>query len=83
MREPTNTNQEWNIKGADNCVRAVLSKRHDINHYYTSLEKYAPELGDGIWKHVTGSAVGHAKDKDRALDRIERLIDNEWKVYIK
>lgn len=75
---PDYTNQEWNIREADNCVRAILSFRHNIGHYYTSLEAYTTE---SIWKHVVGSSVGHSIDKVGALSRIERLLSGEWKFF--
>lgn len=81
--QPDYINYEWNIRGADNRVRVVLMERTSIGHYYTALERYAPELGDGIWKHVDGSSVGHGTRLSLAKERIAKLIDGEWKNLVK
>lgn len=79
---PNLINQYWYIKSADNQLRVVLSDRSLHHLYYTSLEKCCPELGDGIWTHVPGSACGHGTNEQNALARVERLVV-EWKDYIK
>ena len=69
---PDYTVQQWNIRAADNRVRAILTQRHDINFYYTSLEKLNNETSH--WEHIKGSSVSHTGSKNKAMERIERLI---------
>jgi ribulose bisphosphate carboxylase small subunit len=69
---PDYTEQQWNIRACDNRVRVVLTQRHDINYYYTSVERLNEETNR--WEHVKGSSVPHTESKQKAMERVEKLL---------
>jgi hypothetical protein len=83
LNDPDGIAAKWNIREADNLVRVVLFERPRHNLYYTSLERCARELGDGIWVHVPGSAHGHGNQFASAKARVNAFLNGEWESYLK
>jgi len=79
MTPPDGTIQHWRIREADNSVRICLTERHDIGHFYTSLEIYV--VGEN-WRFVEGSACAHGTDHSWAESRVRRLLDGEWESIV-
>jgi len=77
---PARITEVWPIRSAYNAVRAVLTRRTDINHYYTGLEVIDNEVGS--WDGVKGSAEPHTENRAQAEERILRLVNGDWKKYV-
>jgi len=54
-----------------------MDERHDIGHFYTGID-----ILKDRWLHVPGSARSHARDHEKAMERVERLY-SEWRNYLK
>lgn len=77
---PSRVTELWPIKGAYYAVRAVLSLRTDINHYYTGLEVFDNEVG--TWDGVKGSPEPHTDNRAEAEARVLKLVNGGWKRYV-
>lgn len=81
MIRPDRTTQKWGIREADNQARVCLMERHDIGHFYTSVE-VMDDLTEGAWRHITGSSAGHGTNRPNAEAYVEALLAGGWRLVV-